>query len=175
MSLEELWALFPVALVAHREEWAAMASEEIGLLSRLLGEWGPVINHIGSTAIPDIQAKPIVDILVEMPSAGEWSKIRRLMEDNGYICMSQSDRRMSFNKGYTPEGYAERVFHIHFHLSGDNSEILFRDYLRAHPDEAKEYERLKLSLLPAHKFNRDSYTAAKTEFVSRIVALARED
>lgn len=174
MSLEELWALFPIVLVPYREVWAVMASEEMARLARLLEGYDPVINHIGSTAIPGIMAKPIVDILVETSSVGEWPEIRSLMERNGYICMSQSGDRMSFNKGYTPEGYAERVFHVHFHLSGDNSEILFWDYLRAHPDVAKEYERLKLSLLPEHKYNRDSYTAAKTQFVGRIVALANE-
>ena len=88
--------------------------------------------------------------------------------------MSASDKRMSFNKGYTPEGYAERVFHIHFHLTGDNDEIRFRDYLIAHPDIAKEYEGLKLSLLPRFKHNRDAYTEAKTDFVRRICGLARK-
>ena len=58
--------------------------------------------------------------------------------------MSSSERRMSFNKGYTPEGYAERVFHIHVHAVGDNDEILFRDYLRDHPAVAREYEALNV-------------------------------
>ncbi|MDE6279120.1 MAG: GrpB family protein [Paramuribaculum sp.] len=174
MTLEELWKLFPVVLTPHREEWGDQAAEEIDYLARLLADSHPVIHHIGSTAIPHIQAKPIVDILVETLSAGGWPEIKSLMESKGYICMSQSKERMSFNKGYTPEGYAEKVFHVHFHLAGDNDEILFRDYLRTHPDVAEEYERLKFSLLPEHKYNRDSYTAAKTSFINRIVSLAKE-
>lgn len=173
MTLEELWEMFPTVLTPHREEWSDWAHEEMDSLARLLADRHPVINHIGSTAIPNIQAKPIVDILVETLSGGEWPEIKSLMESNGYICMSQSKERMSFNKGYTLEGYAQKVFHIHFHLAGDNDEILFRDYLRAHPYEAKEYERLKLSLLPEHKHNRDSYTAAKSTFVSHILSKAK--
>lgn len=171
MTLEELWEIFPIVLSPYREEWSDWAHEEMDSLARLLADYHPVINHIGSTAIPYIMAKPIVDILVETLSGGDWPKIKSLMESKGYICMSQSKERMSFNKGYTPEGYAERVFHIHFHLSGDNDEILFRDYLIAHPAVAKEYERLKLSLLPEHKHNRDSYTAAKTPFIHRIIMI----
>ena len=74
---------------------------------------------------------------------------------------------------YTPVGYADRVFHIHFHYPGDNDEIAFRDYLIAHPETAKEYEQLKCSLLPACKNNRDGYTQAKTDFVRLVVELSR--
>lgn len=65
--------------------------------------------------------------------------------------MSFPDNRMSFNKGYTPAGYADKVFHVHVHRIGDNEEILFRDYLLAHPEYAEEYEKLKLSLLSKYK------------------------
>ena len=143
------------------------------LLSSLLVKYHPIISHIGSTAIPDIQAKPIVDILVEISPDIEWQSITGIFERNGYICMSESETRISFNKGYTPAGYADKVFHVHVHRIGDNEEILFRDYLIAHPESAKEYETLKLSLLPEYRNNRDGYTEDKTEFVKKIVGLAK--
>ena len=65
------------------------------------------------------------------------------------------------------------MFHIHVHPMGDNDEILFRDYLRSHPAAAREYEALKLSLLPKYKHNRDGYTEAKSEFVKRILECTR--
>ena len=173
MTLEELWELFPIALVPHNHNWSKWAEEEIEVINSLLSDFDKKISHIGSTAIPCIMAKPIVDILVEIPCDTDKEAIRKVMESAGYICMSVSDERMSFNKGYTPEGYAERVFHIHFHPIGDNDEIYFRDYLISYPDIAKEYERLKLSLLPKFKHNRDAYTEAKTEFVRRISAMAK--
>ena len=147
----------------------------MAILSNLLAGFYKRISHIGSTAIPGIMAKPIVDILVEIPSSTYKEEIRQTMEDAGYICMSASGERMSFNKGYTSVGYAERVFHIHFHPTGDNDEIHFRAYLISHPDVAKEYEHLKLSLLPRFKHNRDAYTEAKTDFVRRICGLAKTD
>ena len=88
--------------------------------------------------------------------------------------MSESDSRISFNKGYTPTGYADRVFHIHFHRIGDNDEIRFRDYLIVHPEVAKEYERLKQSLLPKYKNDRDGYTDSKTMFIQSILQLAKQ-
>ena len=173
MTLEELWKLFPIVLVPHNSQWHMWAAEEIRLLSSILAKYSPAINHIGSTAIPEIQAKPIVDILVEVSPEFEWHKIKKLLERNDYICMSESHARISFNKGYTPAGYAAKVFHVHVHRTGDNDEIHFRNYLIAHPVSAKEYEELKLSLLPEYKNNRDGYTEAKTEFVKKIVRLAK--
>lgn len=174
MTLEELWELFPIVLTQHNPQWHEWAQDEIGCLTVLLDQYNPVISHIGSTAIPGIQAKPIVDILVELNSDTDRQRVRSEMEASGYICMSVSDSRMSFNKGYTPHGYADKVFHIHFHAIGDNDEILFRDYLIDNPEVAKEYEKLKLSLLPEYRNNRDGYTEAKTTFVRRVTDLAKQ-
>lgn len=173
MSLAELWQLFPIVLASWSPLWEVWAKEEIQNLSALLAEYSPTLSHIGSTAIPGIQAKPIIDILVEIDPAGDRQRLKVLMERAGYICMSEAQCRFSFNKGYTPVGYADRVFHIHFHYPGDNDEIAFRDYLIAHPETAKEYEQLKCSLLPACKNNRDGYTQAKTDFVRLVVELSK--
>ncbi len=174
MTLDELWQLFPIVLVPYNPCWKEWADDEIDQLKRLLSDCSPVIHHIGSTAIPDIKAKPIVDILVEITHNENLSRLRDTMENAGYICMSSSSSRLSFNKGYTSAGYAERVFHIHIHLKGDNDEIIFRDYLRENPDVAHEYELLKMSLLPQYSHDRDKYTEAKTEFVRRVTALAKD-
>ena len=173
MTLEELWQLFPIILTPHQPQWKEWAREEIEQLSLILSACSPVINHIGSTAIPAIWAKPIIDILVEVPEDADWAQLKRIMDTNGYICMNASGNRISFNKGYTPQGYADRVFHVHFHIIGDHNEIYFRDYLTAHLSVAKEYENLKLGLLPKYKHDRDGYTNAKSEFVDRVVTLAK--
>lgn len=175
MSLEELWQLFPITLSPHQPQWEKLAVEEIASLSALLADYSPVINHIGSTAIPDIAAKPIVDLLIELPSRAEMQQAVGALSGAGYICMSESDGRVSFNKGYTADGYAEKVYHVHLRLAGDNDEIFFRDYLIAHPGAAREYEKLKQSLLPAYRHNRDGYTEAKSEFVMRINRLAKAE
>lgn len=172
MTLEELWQLFPIELAEHSPEWEAWAEEEAERLRQVLAEWNPAVSHVGSTAIEGIMAKPIVDLLVEVGRDCALGVVGAAIEGAGYTLMSASARRMSFNKGYTPEGYAGRVFHLHLRRRGDNDEIAFRDYLRSHGEAAREYEALKLSLLPRYRNDRDGYTAAKTEFVGRIMALA---
>ena len=92
---------------------------------------------------------------------------------NGYICMSHSTERLSFNKGYTKDGFAEKVFHLHLRFLGDNDELYFRDYLNEHPETAKEYEKLKLSLWQEFPHNRDAYTNAKTDFVKKYTSMAK--
>lgn len=174
MTLEELWQLFPIVLTPHQPQWKDWAHEEIIKLSGLLEDYNPIITHIGSTAIHHIQAKPIIDILVEINPGADKQQIKEKMEAAGYICMSVCDIRMSFNKGCTPAGYADKVFHIHFHRIGDNDEILFRDYLIAHPEVAKGYEKLKLSLLPKYRNDRNGYTEAKTAFVRSVVDIAKK-
>ena len=89
--------------------------------------------------------------------------------------MSEESERLSFNKGYTENGFAERAFHLHLRKAGDNDELYFRDYLNAHPDMAKEYEKLKLSLWKQYEHNRDGYTERKTAFVKAYTQRAKTE
>ena len=172
MTLEELWQLFPIYLTEHQPYWKEWYLEEEHLLKAALSS-SERIHQIGSTAIPSIWAKPIVDILVEVPRERNLLDYKALITNNGYICMSQSGNRLSFNKGYTENGFAERVFHLHLRYSGDNDELYFRDYLIEHPDAAKAYEELKLRLCKKYEHNRDAYTNAKTELVKEYTERAR--
>ncbi|MGI6188287.1 MAG: GrpB family protein [Clostridiales bacterium] len=166
MSLEELWKLFPVKLTEYNDEWNKWYDDEQENLRKILADIDVTrISHIGSTAIKAIWAKPTVDILVEIRNRPDFASVKSLLLDNGYSCMSESDTRMSFNKGYTKYGFAERVFHIHIRLSGDNDELYFRDYMNDHYHLAKEYEKIKLSLWKQYENDRDAYTDGKAEFV----------
>lgn len=166
MNLEELWKLFPIYLTEHNESWAIWYAEEELLLKKFLPADQVVrISHIGSTAIKEIWAKPTVDILVEVLHECDLQKFKPILTEAGYLCMSESSGRLSFNKGYTENGFAERVFHLHLRRNGDNDELYFRDYLNVHPDAAKKYEKLKLSLWKQYEHNRDGYTESKTTFV----------
>ena len=171
MTLEELWQLFPIILTEHRKEWAQWYGEEAAALGKLLPGW--TLYHIGSTAVPGIWAKPIVDILAEAPEGSNPKDSKAILTQNGWICMSESGDRLSFNKGYTPQGFAERVFHLHARRQGDRDEVAFRDYLLAHPETAREYERLKLSLWKPYEHDRDGYTGAKGSFVAEVMKKAR--
>ena len=172
MSLEELWQLFPIFLAEHKDCWQEWYFEEERLLKNALQQIER-ISHIGSTAISSIWAKPIIDILVEVPKKSNLLDYKDLIINNGYICMSQSEDGISFNKGYTEDGFAERVFHLHLRHFGNNAELYFRDYLIEHPNVAREYEELKLLLWKKYEHNRDGYTNAKTKFVKHHTEKAR--
>lgn len=167
MTLEELWKLFPIELVDYNPSWAnQFKREKESLLKNFKGEKPIRIEHIGSTAIPHIKAKAIVDILIEA-KADDFQKFKDLIIECGYILMSQSDHRMSFNKGYTEQGYADHVFHIHLRKENDHDEIYFRNHLIKHKNDAKLYETLKIDLSKQYKTNRDEYTKQKTECVQK--------
>jgi len=171
MTLEELWELFPIQLIEHQVCWADQYREEKDHLM-LIQPDTVKIHHIGSTSIEGIWAKPIIDILVEA-DLSEFDEIKNLLLRNGYTCMAQDETHIHFNKGYTPNGFAEKVFHVHLKNYGDNDELYFRDYLNGHPEIAKEYEKLKLSLWKRYEHDRDRYTISKTAFVCEYTQKAK--
>jgi len=174
MTLEELWHLFPIFLVEHKPIWRQWYEEEVMNLSSIFSSNNILrISHIGSTAIDGIWAKPIIDILVEINDS-DFNDIINILINNNYLLMSQSDKRLSFNKGYTEYGFAEKVFHIHVRFVGDNDEIYFRDYLNFDSNIAKEYEKLKLSLWKKYEYDRDGYTNAKQDFIVKYTNMAKD-
>ncbi len=174
MTLEELWELFPIFLVQHDDKWKDYYKEiEVSIID-LLSDY-PIerISHIGSTAIQGIWAKNIVDVMVEISKKTDMEEVAHVMERNGFIGMSAETNRISLNKGYTKEGFADKVYHIHLRYIGDNNELYFRDYLNEHPQIAKKYESLKLELWKKYEHDRDAYTDAKTEFIRKWTTEAR--
>lgn len=172
MSLEELWQLFPIFLTEHQECWENWYADEKAVLNKIIPQ-AIRINHIGSTAVSSIWAKPIIDILVEVSKGCDLMVVKDLLIKGGYTCMSQSADRLSFNKGYTENGFSEKVFHLHLRYTGDNDELYFRDYLIEYPDVAHQYEKMKLMLWKKFEHNRDGYTNAKTEFIRKYTNKAK--
>lgn len=178
MSLEELWQLFPIILKEHNPEYSSWYLEEKESLVNIIGKNNIArINHIGSTSVKGLIAKPTVDILLEVNNDCEVEALKEKLSNNGWILMSCSndpELRMVFNKGYTKYGFAEKVFHLHLRYFNDWNELYFRDYLRLNKEVADEYGKLKLSLKDKYEHNRDGYTEAKTEFIMKYTKGARE-
>ena len=172
MSLEELWEIFPIFLTEPQPDWASWYDEETIKLKTLLPQ-AMRISHIGSTSLPSIWAKPIIDILVEVESEAVFPACSELLISRGYTCMGKTSDGISFNKGYTEDGFAKRVFHLHLRRFGDNDELYFRDYLMEHPEAAKEYEALKLRLWKKFEHNRDAYTDAKGGLIQKYTRAAK--
>ncbi len=175
MTLEELWALFPIRLTEHNSEWGKQYEEMAAFLGEKLSSCNIIrISHMGSTSVKNIWAKPIIDILVEIAPDESITTVAKIITDSGFLKMSESEGRVSFNCGYTENGFAEKVYHLHLRCAGDNEELYFRDYLNENPSIAKEYEQLKLNLWHQYEQNRDGYTEAKTEFVKKHTADAKK-
>lgn len=175
MTLKELWELFPIFLTEHKDCWNNCYYEmEKRIRSELTDVQVVRISHIGSTAIDGIMAKDIVDILVEAAHSENLENVTKIIENIGFIKMYSSESRYSFNWGYTENGFADKVYHLHLRYEGDNDELYFRDYMNEHPLYAKEYERLKLELWKKYEYDRDGYTNAKTAFVKKYTAEAKK-
>ena len=178
MTLEELWELFPIVLKEHSPKYAEWYEEEKQNLTELLADFGlQRINHIGSTSVEGLIAKPIVDILLELPEGYDLDRVSELLKNADWILMIRDDAKqtLDLNKGYTPAGFAEKVYHLHVRALGDWDELYFRDYLRKYPKAARQYEELKRSLKEKYEHNRDAYTEAKTAFVQQYSQAAREE
>ncbi|HPT77278.1 MAG TPA: GrpB family protein [Defluviitaleaceae bacterium] len=177
MSKEELWRLFPIILKEHNpqyKEW--YESEKNSLLQLIKKEDIYRINHIGSTAVSGLMAKPTVDILLELNQCCDYFQLIKRLKENHWILMSEEYELglwLVFNKGYTAEGFEEKVFHLHVRYLGDWNELYFRDYLIDHPEVSKAYGLLKMSLWKKYEFNRDAYTQAKSEFINSYTKKAR--
>jgi GrpB-like predicted nucleotidyltransferase (UPF0157 family) len=143
------------------------------------------IEHFGSTAVPGLLAKPIVDILVEVTSLDETKqRIVPILEAQGYDYFwrpSSGDDTPPFYAWFIKRDQSgNRTHHIHMveHMVESHFEhwerLLFRDYLIEHPDVAMEYGNLKISLAGVHHSDRVTYTQAKSDFVRRVTSMAKQ-
>lgn len=167
-----------VDIVAYDAEWPAKAEMEINKLKTVLPLSRIIdIQHVGSTAIPGMAAKPIIDIQIAAHSLEEMKVIAvPALQKLGYEYWQANPdpERMFFAKGMPPFG-EKRTHHVHIVEPGSkhwSGKIKFRDYLIAHPDVAKEYQQLKIRLAEQYTYDREEYTNAKSEFVNKILKLA---
>jgi GrpB-like predicted nucleotidyltransferase (UPF0157 family) len=174
MTNEELWQLFPIELARHNNDYAQWyESMKQRLLSSLKDDVFR-INHIGSTAVKGLIAKPIVDILLEMNKGCSLKKLHKTILKQGFILMNDTlDLPRHYVKGYTVNGFDDEVYHLHVRYPNDYNELYFRDYLRDHLDVCRQYEAVKLSLLKQFKHHRDHYTEGKTQFIESMTKKAR--
>lgn len=175
MSIQELGKLFPVTLSSPNKSWPQLYFEEKKLIKSMFlkGEIKE-ITHIGSTSIPNIKAKPIIDILVEIHKNTDIKELKNRIESLNYHCLSKPENpppHIMFVKGYTLNGFTGQVYHVHVRYPGNWDEIYFKNHLVDHPEVARKYEKLKVLLALKYKNNRELYTKGKTDFIKRICSL----
>jgi GrpB-like predicted nucleotidyltransferase (UPF0157 family) len=179
LSTDELGRLFPIIISEYNPDWKNMFSAEKQIIERAVGLRNTRrIEHIGSTAVPGLCAKPTIDILVEIKDDTDTDLIINKLKllDYHYIPKPENPPpHMMFAKGYSDQGFTGQTFHIHVRYKGDWDEPVFRDYLIQNPKAAKEYSELKLRLSIDYVNDREKYTDSKTEFIARITKAARKE
>ncbi len=169
-----------VQLCEHEKEWETEAQHTIARLRKILGDAAKDIQHVGSTSILSIKAKPIIDIAVAVDDFSDVLAVEKELKDAGFYYRPQVDlgEQLLFASGNYYEGTGDLQTHF-IHVVKTNSEdwtnyINFRDYLNQTPLAAKAYEDLKVSLaeqVPADG-GRDAYLKGKHDFIVHILRKA---
>jgi GrpB-like predicted nucleotidyltransferase (UPF0157 family) len=132
------------------------------------------IDHIGSTSISGMPAKPIIDIQVSVMTLEPMDQYRTILESLGFVWRADNP---DLTKRYFRESPGNRRVHIHVRQSGTWGEqfaLLFRDYMRAHPQDAEQYAKLKYLLAEQYQKDRKGYVAAKAPFIWGVMQRATE-
>ena len=165
----------PVVIVPYDPSWASRFRVVAEILRRALAAWlaGP-IEHIGSTAIVGLAAKPVIDIMAGVRTLDDSRPAIAAATELGYC---YSDYQPDIEHWFCKPSFTFRTHHLHLIPIGTpqwRRPIAFRDYLRAHPDIAAEYEALKRRLAVMHRLDREAYTEAKRPFIDRVTDIALE-
>jgi GrpB-like predicted nucleotidyltransferase (UPF0157 family) len=171
-------AVEPVYVVPYDPRWPALFEREHDHIGAGIGPWVVVIEHIGSTAVPGLDAKPVIDIMAGLRSPRDAARCTQALEEIGYSHLADHvlpDRLLFLVRPAGADG-SVRKYHVHVAEVGGGfweRHLLFREYLQAHPETAREYARLKYKLAERFPGDVDAYTQAKTSFISAVVERAR--
>lgn len=178
LKKEDWNRLFPIHLEAHNPVWREIFLREKELILPRISSFSPkLVEHVGSTSIPGIMAKPYIDLLIVIPAQHLFNEdLIASMAEIGftYFLVPKRDdieAYMSFGKGYNLDGVKEQIFHIHM-CPQDNfmvNQLLFRDVLRNDKKLAKAYENLKVESASKFKNDRGSYLLSKNEFIQDVI------
>jgi GrpB-like predicted nucleotidyltransferase (UPF0157 family) len=165
-----------VVIVDYDQEWPRLFEAERSRVADALGEPGMKVVHMGSTSVPCLGAKPIIDIMVGVEDGAQADWVQKELEKVGYLDVTpEPDNTEWFY--CLGRGTRELYYHVHLVVEGSRHwgrQLAFRDYLRAHPDTAEEYYALKKRLSSQYGENRIGYTEAKTEFIEVVLKKMEE-
>ena len=165
----------PVVIVDYNPEWRTLYRREKKLICRVLGRRISAIEHIGSTSVPNLAAKNIIDMMAGVNNMNEANECLTQLQSIGYTEVIPQDNNPDW---YYCLGKEQQKIAYHLHLMRFDSEfwkkhLIFRDYLRKTPQAAQEYCNLKKQLAAKYGSDRLGYTEAKTEFIDVTVARAK--
>jgi GrpB-like predicted nucleotidyltransferase (UPF0157 family) len=160
----------PVRIAPYDPAWTARFEAERAALTHAIGDWAVGgIHHVGSTAVPGLEAKPVIDILVGVRSLESARACFAPLEALGYLYAPYRDWEQHW---FCKPHPSRRTHHLHLVPTDEarfRDALAFRDYLRIRPDVAAEYGALKRRLAAKFEPDREAYTIAKTEFIRAAV------
>ena len=164
-----------IHVVPYDSRWPDRFEQERQVLADVLGPWlvGP-IEHVGSTAVPGLAAKPVIDIMAAVRNLESSRAVIAALSEFGYCYSAYRDDVMHWFCKPSP---AIRTHHLHvvpFQSQLWFDRLAFRDFLRAHPTVAMDYASLKRTLAKQHETDRDAYTDAKSPFVETVLRMVAE-
>ena len=163
-----------VKLLPHQDMWDKTAKDTISLLSDILVNIAVSVEHVGSTAVQSICAKPIIDIAVGINELDDILPYIDVLRQNGIVFRGKDvDKQYLFVIGDFKNDI--RTHHIHvveYNSTAWKNYINFRNYLNSHPAKAEEYDILKKSLADKFYNDRKAYTSAKQKFINEILVLS---
>jgi GrpB-like predicted nucleotidyltransferase (UPF0157 family) len=163
----------PVDVVAYRGKWPKMFKQMRARLAAALGDTAIRIDHVGSTAVPGLAAKPVIDIQVSVADVEDEDAYREQIEACGFGLRY----RELGHRYFRPPPGLPRDFQVHVCTIGSKWErdhLLFRDFLRTHVEEARRYEAVKSDVAGHHRIDRIAYTDAKGPLIAELLATAEE-
>ncbi len=164
----------PILVLPYDPAWPARFRELAAAIRRALGGVALRVDHIGSTAVPGLAAKPVIDIQISVRSLEPLDAFRVPLERLGYVWRSDNPDQ---TKRYFREPAGTPRVHVHVRKAGSWGEqfaLLFRDYVRAHPEVATRYAELKLGLAERYRHDREGYVEAKGPFIWTTIREATE-
>lgn len=166
---------YAIKIVPYNPKWPLEFEKEKQRLLHILDANIVTIEHTGSTSIPNLDAKPIIDMFAGVHPLLNEAVYANLLRSSGYRYVEAG---MTGRHLFAKEFEGERTHHLHIlPIEGFNGrkELLFRDYLRKHPELVKEYGELKYVLAEQYHSDPEGYTRAKTAFIQRVDDLARTE
>lgn len=161
----------PVVIVPYNPDWVNQYNNEAALIHEAIGSYLASLEHIGSTSVPGLASKPIIDLLAGMNSLADTPVIVPLLRDLGYTYKPEYETDLPERRYFSKHIAGQQSFHLHM-VEPDTQffrrHIAFRDYLRTHPEYAAEYAALKMDLAKQFGNDREGYTDAKTDFIKKI-------
>ena len=162
-----------VTLVPYDPDWPRRFEEERSVLAALFAGTEAVIEHMGSTAVPGLGSKPVIDMMVGLRALDEVESRIPALDAVGYEYVREYEKQLPERRYFRKPRFAAREFHVHCVVKESEfwiRHLAFRDYLRGHPEAASAYYDLKQDL--AMRLTKDEYTGAKSAFIESVLAIA---